>query len=139
MNSSFTINSEFTLQAAQAELARQWNEKKWLQISFNFDKFRTIPQNSSLHLYCAHLSIAFNDAGYDMTKVLSHHADIPWDKKGINVKERVWRPVQETLCQKKSTAKLSTQECMQVYETVNRFTASRMGVSVDWPSKENKR
>ena len=138
MQASFTINSAFTLQAAQAELARQWNERKWLQISFNFDKFRTIPQNSSLHLYCAHLSIAFNDAGYDMTKVLSHHADIPWDKKGINVKERVWRPVQETLCQKKSTAKLSTQECMQVYETVNRFTASRMGVSVDWPSKENK-
>ena len=138
MSSSFTINSTFTLQAAQAELARQWNERKWLQISFNFDKFRTIPQNSSLHLYCAHLSIAFNDAGYDMTKVLSHHADIPWDKKGVNVKERVWRPVQETLCQKKSTAKLSTQECMQVYETVNRFTASRMGVSVDWPSKENK-
>tara|TARA_R110000772_G_C12928232_1_gene399368 strand:+ start:60 stop:476 length:417 start_codon:yes stop_codon:yes gene_type:complete len=138
MQASFTINSAFTLQAAQAELARQWNERKWLQISFNFDKFRTIPQNSSLHLYCAHLSIAFNDAGYDMTKVLSHHADIPWDKKGINVKERVWRPVQETLCQKKSTAKLSTQECMQVYETVNRFTASRMGVSVDWPSKDNK-
>jgi hypothetical protein len=138
MAQSFTINSEFTLQAAQAELAKQWHEKKWLQITFNFDKFRTLPQNSSLHLYCSNLSIAFNEAGYDMTKVLSHHADIPWDEKGYNAKERVWRPVQETLCQKKSSAKLSTQECIQVYETVNRFTASRMGISVDWPSKEGK-
>jgi hypothetical protein len=76
MTQSFTINSGFTLQAAQAELAKQWHERKWLQITFNFDKFRTLPQNSSLHLYCSHLSIAFNEAGYDMTKVLSHHADI---------------------------------------------------------------
>jgi hypothetical protein len=135
---SFTINSEFTLQAAQAELAKQWHEKKWLQITFNFDKFRTLSQNSSLHLYCSHLSIAFNEAGYDMTKVLSHHADIPWDAKGYNVKEKVWRPVQEALCQKESSAKLSTQECIQVYETVNRYTAGKMGISVDWPSKESK-
>jgi hypothetical protein len=138
MAQSFTINSEFTLLAAQAELTKQWHEKKWLQITFNFDKFRTLPQNSSLHLYCSHLSIAFNEAGYDMTKVLSHHADIPWDKKGFNVKEKVWRPVQEAVCQKDSTAKLSTQECIQVYETVNRYTAGKMGISVDWPSKENK-
>ena len=136
MNQSFTINSVFTLAAAQAELAKQWNDKKWLQITFNFDRLRTPPQNSSLHLYCTNLSIAYNDAGLDMTKVLSHHADIPWDLKGFNVKEKIWRPVQAALCQENSTTKMSTKDCMKVYETVNRFTASKMGVSVDWPSKQ---
>ena len=136
MNQLFTINSEFTLAAAQAELAKQWHDKKWLQISFNYDRFRTIPQNSSLHRYCTNLSIAYNDAGLDMTKVLSHHADIPWDLKGFNVKEKIWRPIQKVVCQEDSTTKMSTQDCMTIYETINRFTASKQGISVDWPAKK---
>ena len=135
MSQLFTINSEFTRQAAHAEIDKQWEARKWMQITFNYDKTRTGLQNSSLHLYCTHLSKAFNDAGYDMTKVLSHHADIPWDLKGFNVKEKVWKPVQQAICQETSTTKASTKDYPQIYETVNRFTASRMGVSVDWPSK----
>ena len=88
MSQLFTINSEFTRQAAHAEIDKQWEARKWMQLTFNYDKTRTGLQNSSLHLYCTHLSKAFNDAGYDMTKVLSHHADIPWDLKGFNVKEK---------------------------------------------------
>lgn len=137
MSQSFTINSEFTLKAAQTELARQWEEKKWLQISFNYEKTRSLPQNNSLHMYCTDLSLAFNAAGYDMTRVLSHHAEIPWDKRGYNVKERIWRPVQEALCNEKSTTKASTKDYPQIYETVNRFTASKMGISIQWPDKHN--
>ena len=135
MSQSFTINSEWTLKAAQAELAKQWEEKKWLQISFNYDKTRSKPQNSALHLYCTNLGLAFNDAGYDMTKVLTHHASIPWDRKGFNVKEKIWRPVQDALCQELSTAKVSTKDYPKIYETVNRFTAEKMGISIDWPMR----
>lgn len=138
MSQSFTINSDFTLRAAQQELLKQFEINRWLQISFNYEKTRSLPQNSSLHMYCTDLSLAFNAAGYDMTRVLSHHAEIPWDKKGFNVKERIWRPVQEALCQELSTTKASTKDYPQIYETVNRFTASKMGVSVDWPSKESR-
>jgi hypothetical protein len=138
VSQSFTINSDFTLRAAQQELLKQFEINRWLQISFNYEKTRSLPQNSSLHMYCTDLSLAFNAAGYDMTRVLSHHAEIPWDKKGFNVKERIWRPVQEALCQELSTTKASTKDYPQIYETVNRFTASKMGVSVDWPSKENR-
>ena len=138
MSQTFTINSEFTLEMAKKELEKQWHENKWLQISFNYDKTRSLPQNNSLHLYCTNLGLAFNDAGYDMTKVLSHHASIPWDKKGFNVKEKIWRPVQEALCQEQSTTRASTKDYPAIYETVNRFTASRMGISIDWPSKETK-
>jgi hypothetical protein len=138
VSQSFTINSDFTLRAAQQELLKQFEINRWLQISFNYEKTRSLPQNSSLHMYCTDLSLAFNAAGYDMTRVLSHHAEIPWDKKGFNVKERIWRPVQEALCQELSTTKASTKDYPQIYETVNRFTASKMGVSVDWPSKESR-
>ena len=90
-------------------------------------------------LYCKLLGIAFNEAGYDMTQVLSHHASIPWDDKGFNVKERIWRPVQLSLTQEESTTKPATKQYPEIYETVNRFTASRLGISIDWPVKEVKR
>lgn len=135
MSQLFTVNSGVTRDFCIEEIKRQYEINKWFQITFNYDKTRTGRQNSSLHLYCTHLSKAFNDAGYDMTRVLSHHAEIPWDLKGFNVKEKIWKPVQQAICQETSTTKASAKDYPQIYETVNRFTASKLGVSVDWPSK----
>lgn len=133
---TFTINSEFTLKAAQDQLAKQWNERKWLQISFNYDKTRSMKQNAALHVYCKMLSEALNDAGLDMKQVLAHHAEIPWDESAV--KNKLWRPIQQAMIEEESTTKARTIDYPAIYETLNRYTASKLGVSVDWPSKEGR-
>jgi len=137
MSQSFTINSEFTLAAAQAELAKQWTDKKWLQISFNYDKTRSKLQNSALHVYCEMLAKSMNDAGYQFVIIINtKETECDWNMQ--RVKDFMWRPIQEALKKEKSTAKVSTKDYPEIYETLNRHTATRLGISIQWPCKEDK-
>ena len=95
----------------------------------------TEQQIKSLNLYCDQLANALNDAGYDMKKVFEVRTmDIPWSKE--RVKENLWKDLQETMFGKRSTMQLEKMEVTEVYETLNRFTASNFGVSVPFPSKD---
>lgn len=96
-------------------------------------KQRTIQQNKALHKYNTNLSIALNDAGLDMKKVLKPHIDIPWTPEAI--KEHIVHPIAKAMFNKDSTADLTTTEMQRVYEVVNRHMAEKFGVSVEWPSR----
>lgn len=93
---------------------------------------RTPRQNNALHLYFEMLAEALNEAGLDMKKMLK--ADIPWN--AYNVKNELWRPIQEAQIGKKSTANLSTKDIDKVYETLNRLLGEKKGVHVPFPSIE---
>lgn len=100
---------------------------------------RTELQNRSIHLYMTWLSEALNNAGYDMIKTLaalSSKIGIPWTPSAI--KERLWRPVQETSYGMESTTKLDRGEVGAVYEALNAVTSSQLGVSVPFPDKYMK-
>ena len=56
---------------------------------------RSIKQNSAIHLYFTQLAEALNNAGYSVTKVMKHDAEIPWSPN--LVKELLWRQVQEIM------------------------------------------
>lgn len=99
------------------------------------DKKRTDRQNNSLHLYFQLLADELNAGGFDMRKVIREGIDIPWS--AYNVKEQLWRPVQEAQLGKESTTKLTTKEIDVIYDTVNRVIAERTGVHVAFPSIEN--
>jgi hypothetical protein len=76
------------------------------------------------------LADALNESGYDVKTVIK--ADVPWTKE--NVKECLWKPLQEAQLGKKSTTELTTKEIDQVYETLNR-TLSGAGIRyVPFPS-----
>lgn len=100
------------------------------------DKARTIPQNRAFHLYCELLAKALAEAGHeDMRTVIK----VPIAPTGELVKYNMVHPVMKAMFpQIKSTADLSTVEMMQLYEQMNLFTSERLGVSVDWPTHENK-
>ena len=98
-------------------------------------KQRSIPQNSSLHLYLDNLATALHDAGIDQRVFLDK-----FDKDGFMV------PVTPTFCKdffrecakimygKESTADLTTVEIQKVYQAVDMRIAEETGVQVDWPS-----
>ena len=125
---------------------------------------RTNQQRKSIELYCKHLAKALNDAGWTMKKVLlgnlenevmtgvknvcpehissfeavfdryGKKVDLSWGQ--VTIKEHLWRPIQRIMFKKESTTELSTGEVSQVYEELNRLTASKYGVSVEFPNSE---
>jgi len=96
---------------------------------------RTTLQNASLHVYAKLLAEKLAEAGLDMRKVIK--VDITPTPE--NVKETMIKPVMTSLFpDKKSTRELSTKEIQQVYEVMNRATAERLGISIEWPSIENR-
>jgi len=99
-------------------------------------KQRTLRQNRALHKYFTMLADELNAAGLDMKKVLKPDVDIPWTAE--NVKDNLWRGVQIAMFNKASTTELTTDEMTKVYETINRFTAEKHGVSVSFPSEEEQ-
>lgn len=99
-------------------------------------KNRTSQQNKALHLYFTLLATALNEAGFDLKKVLLPEVDIPFSP--YNIKEYLWRPVQEAQLGKKSTTQLTTSEIDIIYDTVNRAIAERTGISIPFPSIDNQ-
>lgn len=93
---------------------------------------RTPTQNNALHLYFEMLAEALNEAGLDMKKMMK--ADIPWN--AYNVKNELWRPIQEAQLGKKSTTQLTTKDIDKVYETLNRLLGEKKGIHVPFPSIE---
>jgi hypothetical protein len=87
-----------------------------------------------LHLYFQLLAERLNEAGLDMRTVLKPNVEIPWTKE--NVKDHLWRPVQEIYLRKDSTTELTTDEITKVYEVLNRFLREKLGISEPFPSIE---
>ena len=94
---------------------------------------RTTLQNRAIHKFLALLSEALNAAGWDMKRTLTKQADIPWNPD--TAKEWLWRPIQKAMFSKDSTANLETDEVSKVYDTLNRHTSAKLGVSVPFPEK----
>jgi len=95
---------------------------------------RTIQQNKALHKYFSMLSEQLSDAGYDMRSTLKHDVEIPWSQD--NVKACMAKPIMMAMFEKEHTSELSTKEINELYEVLNRHTASKLGISVPFPSNE---
>ena len=93
---------------------------------------RTPKQNKALHKYFTLLADALNSAGLDMRKTLRNDIEIPWDE--YNVKEFLWRPIQEAMTGKHSTTELTTAEPSEIYAVLDRHLGEKFGIHVSWPS-----
>jgi len=111
-------------------------DKAVLATFTNYESNRTISQNSAMHKYFGLLATAFNDAGYTVQKVLTKPLNISWTQS--LVKDILWRQVQDAMLDKESTAKLDRAEVSKVYEEINNYTASQLGIHVPFPSKDNQ-
>lgn len=95
---------------------------------------RTLKQNASLHKWLRMVSDTLNDAGLDMKAVLKPEIDIPWTPE--SVKNHLWRPVQEVMTDKESTADANTRDYDAVRQTIVRHLGDKLGVVLPpWPDK----
>ena len=96
---------------------------------------RTPQQRKSIEVYCRELAEAFNASGQDMRKVLKPGIEIPWSQE--TVKEQLFKVVMNAMYPEiESTSDLSSTQVSKVYETLNRHTATKLGVSLAFPSTE---
>lgn len=96
---------------------------------------RTLKQNAALHVWLGQLAAKLNEAGLDMRAVLKPGADIPWTAQ--TAKDHLWRPIQNALTGKESTADASRVEYGEVEEVLCRHLAEKLGIQAPpWPKKD---
>ncbi len=94
---------------------------------------RTLTQNKALHKYFELLAEALNDSGWEMKKVLAvKSVDVPWSKESI--KSVLWKPIQEAMIEKPSTADMDTKDVDDVYRVLDRHLSQNFGVSIPFPT-----
>ena len=98
--------------------------KKWI-------KTRSNKQNRALHLYLTLLATELNLKGFDMRAIIRDDVLIDWTS--ISAKEYLWRPIQKTMFQKKSTTQLTTADINEIYDNLNRVIIERTKGEVQIP------
>jgi hypothetical protein len=99
-------------------------------------KMRTFQQNAALHKYLDLLAHQLNEGGFDIRKVLeSMRKGFAISCTRSNLKETVWRPMQQALFNVESSTQLDTKQISEVYKHVDRFTAERFGITQSWPNR----
>ena len=132
----WVVNSQHTKAEFFKHVENLFDKNHYLNFTWTTGKQRTTKQNSSLHLWLNRLANALNDAGFDMKKVLKPSVDIPWTKD--STKEYLWRPIQIAICGEESTTEAEKIDYVKTYETLNRHLSMKFGVSIEWPSSEDK-
>ena len=93
---------------------------------------RTLKQNAAMHKYFQSLSDELNKGGFTVAKLLK--VTVMWTPTAV--KEMLWRPIQEAVINKKSSAKLNKDEVIKVYDNLNVITSERCGLSLPFPNKD---
>lgn len=99
---------------------------------------RTDSQNRALHKFFQLLSDKLNEQGLEMQMVLKPGTSIWWTPE--NVKNYLWRPVQEAMLGKLSTKELDKQmDIDRVHEQLMHILGEKHHVEfIDFPSDPNK-
>lgn len=138
MSEKIIIDSILKLSQAISFIDEQWRKDHFLEIKIvRRAKQRTDQQRKAIEVYCRELATALNDAGLDQRAVLAQMregVEIPWQQE--TVKDTLWRRIQVAILGKESTTKLNADEVSRVYDTLNRWTGSTFGVSVQFPEKK---
>lgn len=133
---TFYINTESERQACMRAIDNHGHYEVTIK-SITPEKYRSGQQNNAIHKYCAMAAEALNDAGFDMNVVLSEaETPTPWTMETF--KNTVWRKLQLAMGLPKSTTKLTRTQVSEVYDVVNRGVIAKRGISLPFPSTENR-
>lgn len=128
------INNDKALEDYISFVRSQYGKSGAVKVSCKNGKQRSNLQNKSLHKYCALLSEALNDAGYNCFNFFDQGFAMPWNEK--LVKDLIWRPVQEIVIDKKSTTDANTIQYTEVYDVINAHLIENKNIFVCWPCQD---
>lgn len=134
MKTKYIIDRDSARSRFIEDFYRLYGEHKHLKVTIDTGMQRTSKQNRALHKFCQMLADALNAAGLDQRKLLKPGVEIPWSM--LAVKECLWKPIQDAVIGKESTADADRDEYSKVYEVLNRNLGAKFGVHVPWPEKK---
>ncbi len=119
----------------QREALLKYIEKnKHKDISFKvIQPTRTSQQNKGIHAFCREVASQLEERGLDMRQVLKQTTEITPTME--LVKNHMWKPVQNAMFDKNSTAKLTKKEVDRVYQELARHLAERFDINVRFGKK----
>jgi hypothetical protein len=136
MSQDWTANSDESFKNFMAHAEALYKEHRYVTFKWSTGRQRTGSQNNALHKYCELLAEALNDRGLEMShEVFEGDVELSWTKSAV--KEKLWKPIQEAMFNKKSTTKANRNEYSKVYDQLNKHLIDRHGVSVPWPEKKD--
>lgn len=94
---------------------------------------RTSKQNRAVHKYFTMVSDQLKET-YTVQQVLKEAIEREWTPEAV--KELIWKPVQEAVTGKDSTAKAHREEYSKVYQCVSHHLSTNFGINVPFPSIE---
>ena|SRR3990167_1766404 len=100
---------------------------------------RTLKQNKALHKYFELVAHELCNGGHSMQDVVKVIPLIELIPSRELVKEVIWKPIQKTVFEKKSTTELSTAEINKVYEMVSMFLAKNFEIDLPFPNYEDSK
>ena len=129
------INSQQSLDAYKKYLDTQFENHKYLRLTVKTGKQRSLSQNAALHLFCEHVAVALNDAGFDFRTFIKDGYAVPFTQE--LVKDHFWRPIQKVVTGQHSTTKPLTDQYPVIYDFLNVKLAEH-GLYVPWPVKRDE-
>jgi len=96
---------------------------------------RSTKQNSALHLLFTIISSQLNEMGMEFKYLGLKGNVLEMRYTPELVKNHIWRPIQETLFDIKSTTKINTTQINEIMDVLIKFFAER-GIVIEFPSKE---
>jgi hypothetical protein len=96
---------------------------------------RSSAQNRSLHLYFSFIANELNELGiqYQYTGISGKTFELRYTSS--LVKEFLWKPIQASMFDKKSTTQLTTKEMNEIIDVITNFFGER-GIVLEFPSME---
>lgn len=112
------------------DLGKKVEIKQWKENRSNL-------QNRALHLYFTLVSNELNQLGitYEWKGLKGSIMETAWTPE--LVKEFIWRPIQVSMFNIKSTTKIKTGQINQIIDVINKFFGER-GVVVSFPNQFEK-
>ncbi len=128
------INSQKALYDHIEYLRTEFEKHKYLRTDTKTGKQRTNLQNAALHVYCDQIADALTNRGITFTMFFKDGFEVPWTRD--IVKDNVWRPIQEAICDEVSTTKPITSDYKKIYEALDKKLCE-WDFDIPWPSKDN--
>lgn len=98
-------------------------------------KYRTLTQNSALHLYFEFIATELNNLGLEFNYQGLIVDNLSSVYTSNIVKEFIWRPIQITLFDIESTTKINTRQINEIINVITKYFGDK-GVNLQFPSIE---
>lgn len=98
-------------------------------------KQRSGQQNRSLYKFFRVFAEQLNTLGLDAKLILKDNYQIWWTPE--MVKRDLWKPLQEAMFSKDSTAELTTKELQEVFEQLSKIIGEKHKVEISFPNQED--